>query len=325
MASVATTKKASKWKEPFRIKSLPEEGELRADGSARRHVAIIIPHRQRTEDLLRFFQHFSSLDTHGDHFDIFVIEQHNAETFNRGILLNAGFLAARAEREYSRYIFHDVDHYPTQETFDYYAAFPKYNIHFVIPHLGYKYHYDSFIGGVLGMTARNFEAANGFPSIFFGWGGEDDAFRKRLEASGATLWRPTSGKFILADHIDGGDAGNAYNVDKRLTCQYDWKHWKSNGLNRTAKLRVRELELSEFFSLYPAFNDPLILARANQLGNTTHIHTRFFAAEFSKADFQIPRDVLQISAAKNTKTPKTGGRRTEKRGLPKSVVSRTAA
>jgi hypothetical protein len=318
-----STKKTSKWKETFHIKSLPENDEIRANGSAPRHIAIIIPHRQRLEDLLRFFQHFSSLDTHGDRFDVFVIEQHNKDIFNRGLLLNAGFLAARAERSYSRYIFHDVDSYPTQKMFDHYAAFPKYNVHFASPYLGYKYHYDSFVGGVLGMTAKGFEAANGFPTIFFGWGGEDDAFRKRLEASGETLWRPTSGKFILADDIDGGDSGNPLNSDKSLTCKYDWKHWKSNGLNRTAKLQLNELELSEFFSLYPAFNDPLILARADQLGNTEHIHTRFFAAAFDAADFQIPRDVLERSVAKNNKTQaKVGGRSRKKRS---SSNAQTAA
>lgn len=291
----------------FAIESLPAEPDPRPKGAPARHVAVIVPHRNRAADLRRFFEHFAALDARGDRFDVFVVEQAGNDTFNRGILLNVGFRAARAARDYDRYIFHDVDNYPTQAMFDFYAAFPERNVHFASPHLDYKYHYASFLGGVLGMRARDFEAANGFPTVFFGWGGEDNAFRKRLETSGARVWRPVVGRFLLADDVQ--DAGNDFNPDKNLTCKYDWRHWRANGLSRMAesKVRVTELAPATFFEAYPAA-DPTRGGEADLWGRA-----RFFEAKFAKADFQLSPAALARGAANPAKLAAKGGARRTKR------------
>ena len=290
----------------FAIESLPAEPEPRPEGAPARRVAIIVPHRNRAADLRRFFEHFAALDARGDRFDVFVVEQAGNGTFNRGMLLNVGFRAARAAGDYDRYILHDVDNYPTQAMFDFYAAFPERNVHFASPLLDYKYHYASFLGGVLGVRARDFEAANGFPTAFFGWGGEDDAFRKRLEAAGARVWRPVVGCFLLADDVR--DVGNDVNPNKDLLCKYDWRHWRANGLNRMAasKVRVSELAPATFFAAYPAA-DPTRGGEAPLWGRA-----RFLEARFAKADFDPPAAALARGASKPPRRAAGGARRTRR-------------
>jgi hypothetical protein len=90
----------------------------------------------------------------------------NNEKFNRGILLNIGYYIAKQNCNYDRYIFHDVDSYPPQPLFDLYFQYINYNIHYASSYLDYKYKYDQFLGGVVGLTSNDFEKINGYPNTF---------------------------------------------------------------------------------------------------------------------------------------------------------------
>ena len=60
------------------------------------NIAIIIPHRNRIEHLNKFLDHINKLKKKSNHFfDIYVIDQNNADRFNRGILLNIGYYIAK--------------------------------------------------------------------------------------------------------------------------------------------------------------------------------------------------------------------------------------
>ena len=50
----------------------------------------------------------------------------------------------------------------------------------------FKNPYDRYFGGVAAIRPDQFILMNGFSNIYFGWGGEDDDFRKRM-FSGAGL------------------------------------------------------------------------------------------------------------------------------------------
>ena len=116
--------------------------------------------------------------------------------FNRGAILNA----ALSTITHGQSVFtHDVDLVPVHNeagsppSYDAYAT--------VIPdtqilHLagGWdRYNPDgtlkftSYLGGVAGMTPRGWRAVNGYPNDFFGWGGEDDELRNRVNESGTTV------------------------------------------------------------------------------------------------------------------------------------------
>jgi hypothetical protein len=165
-------------------------------------IAIIIPHRNRIEHLKKFKSHIENMKhlQKDNKIDIYVIDQNNADKFNRGFLLNIGYLIAKKKFNYDRYIFHDVDSYPDEDLFKLYFQFIDYNIHFASPELGYKYTFENFLGGVFGSTKNDFEKVNGFPNDFFGWGGEDDSFYNRYAKDNIKIYRPLKGTYMLEDH-----------------------------------------------------------------------------------------------------------------------------
>src|ERR1700749_2437925 len=68
---------------------------------------IIVPYRDRQQHLAEFLSHMQS-GLHS-HIPICIVEQDNTQAFNRGKLLNIGFLETPG---FTHYIFHDVDMLP---------------------------------------------------------------------------------------------------------------------------------------------------------------------------------------------------------------------
>ena len=215
-------------------------------------VAIIIPHRNRINHLKKFIKHIDDMKQiqKDNKLDIFIIDQNNADKFNRGFLLNIGFLLASKHFNYDRYIFHDVDSYPDEDLFELYFKFIDYNIHFASPELGYKYTHDNFLGGVFGSTKRDYEKINGFPNNFFGWGSEDDAFYNRYAKYNIVIYRPNKGSYILEEHdLPTKSEKNDKRVENILG---DLKNSSNNGLNQLNNLfiNVKEYEINDFISNY---------------------------------------------------------------------------
>jgi hypothetical protein len=208
------------------VPTLPREAEI----DRKMRVAIIVPYRDRADHLARFFAHFRAMESvvPGGHCEIFVIEQLVPGHFNRGLLLNAGFVMALRSGPFDRYIFHDVDSYPSPVLYKQYFAFPGRNIHYASPYLEYKYHYPSFVGGVIAFGADDYARVNGFPNAFFGWGGEDDALYNRLLAAEIPIWRPRVGKYVLVDH--DGPASHEKNMVKHENKAADAAGWRDDGI-----------------------------------------------------------------------------------------------
>ena len=271
-----------------KIGYLPKTFEVEGTSAS---VAIIIPYRDRKEHLMRFLAHISRLDPHSTKYDIYVVEQDNSEKFNRGLLLDIGYLAAHKINNYDRYIFHDVDSYPDQTLFSQYGLFMDKNIHYASPRLGYKYNYERFVGGVIGMMSSDFEKINGFSTIFFGWGGEDDSFYTRMVKKSVPLFRPSVGRYELAEHASPTDA--EYNMNRRKNIEYDSTHWKTNGLKQLAtsqspNLNYKLLGESEFFGTTDIHSPiPKLIS--------PHIRCFFAKAQFSIINF----------AASDRKSPRT--------------------
>mmetsp|Transcript_36366 Transcript_36366/g.120436 ORF Transcript_36366/g.120436 Transcript_36366/m.120436 type:complete len:306 (-) Transcript_36366:14-931(-) len=178
-------------------------------------VAIVVPFRQQKEQdraaqLAAFLEHMRSFlcgggggggEGEGVRFVVVVAEQSSdGRKFNRGQLLNAGYreAASCARGELRSIILHDVDLLPSEGLFRWYASPPARHapVHLAAAGCWQKYTlpgYD-FFGGVTALHPSGFEASNGFPNDYWGWGMEDDQLRLRIRASGGAaggVVRPT--------------------------------------------------------------------------------------------------------------------------------------
>lgn len=178
---------------------------------------IVLPYldryeeQNREEQLGKFRTLFRQFFT-DEQCQIVVVEQnrYDGRKFNRGKLLNIGFnYASHTFPEMTHVIFHDVDLIPSQELIDYYLKVPEENevLHlagawnrYMEQHNIDKKHI--YIGGVLSLRASTFQAANGFPNNFFGWGGEDDELSNRLFLNlHTTLTRPETGSYTDLENL----------------------------------------------------------------------------------------------------------------------------
>lgn len=83
---------------------------------ARQRVAIIVPYRNREIELAIFLKNIHPfLMKQQIEYGIFVVEQTVGTKFNRGMLLNVGFLEAKKIKSFDCYIFHDVDLLPMDD------------------------------------------------------------------------------------------------------------------------------------------------------------------------------------------------------------------
>lgn len=125
---------------------------------------------------------------------LWVVTQTPGKKFNRGMLLNVGFLQAFKNKDLTHVIFHDVDLIPSPELVEYYDRVPEPRQPL---HLGNRFErYASnpdYLGGVLSIRADDFLSVNGFPNCFWGWGGEDDEFAVRVRTAGMTPCVPSCG------------------------------------------------------------------------------------------------------------------------------------
>lgn len=121
--------------------------------------------------------------------------------FNRGAILNA----ALATITNGQTVFtHDIDLVPvhsergdgTESSPPSYEAYATMIPDNQVLHLAggwERYNPDgtltftSYLGGIAGMTPRGWHSVNGYPNDFFGWGGEDDELRNRVNETGITV------------------------------------------------------------------------------------------------------------------------------------------
>jgi len=170
---------------------------------------IVVPYRDqpeqnRSDQLKKFCQFFDALG-----WPVLIVEQTPGNKFNRGALLNIGY--DLADTDYV--IYHDVDIVPKKSLLPYYEAFPSSPIH-----LGKaitKYDSPSFLGAVVSVSKKDYKAINGFPNNFWGWGGEDDAFRIRLHRAGIQVLQPTiKSGFTEFPHLDTRTKTEWKNMEK---------------------------------------------------------------------------------------------------------------
>jgi hypothetical protein len=148
---------------------------------------FIVPYRDRLEHYNIFTQHMDMyLKKYylSSRYNIFFIHQKDERGFNRGALKNIGFLLVK--RLYPKYyknitlVFNDIDSMPSEDTYLPYKTSCGTIKHFY----GFTY----TLGGIVSVTAGDFELMNGFPN-FWAWGYEDNLLQMRANKNNISIDR----------------------------------------------------------------------------------------------------------------------------------------
>ncbi|XP_076338199.1 pantetheinase-like isoform X2 [Tachypleus tridentatus] len=168
---------------------------------------------------------------------IFIINQVDQHRFNRASLINVGHLQSREDCDYLA--MHDIDLLPLNPALKY--SYPKAGpFHIASPDLHPRYHYRTFVGGILLLTREDFELVNGLSNKYWGWGLEDDEFYARMKKAEFNISRPRdikTGQKNTFKHIH--DKNKRKRDTARLYNQREATRWRDHqtGLN-TVQYRV---------------------------------------------------------------------------------------
>lgn len=143
-------------------------------------VAIVIPYRDREKHLKILIHHLHKiLSAQQIHYRIFIVEQLSPIEFNKGALMNAGYLEIKKIFNFDCIIFHDVDMLTEDGRHMYNCIRSPRHIGPFVDKFLYKNKWLSHVGGVFSINQKQFEKVNGYNTLFFGWGDEDDDMQTR--------------------------------------------------------------------------------------------------------------------------------------------------
>lgn len=157
---------------------------------------ILIPYRAKGPNIFRKSQLHKFLQHMNDYlskvhpkliYKLIIIEQNNDHMFNRGRLLNIGFLERENEVGYriKYYIHHNCDLFPNVE------QEPKLDYSFTpMNEVRDIFGYSGGIGGIAVFNRLTFSQIQGFPNDYFNWGAEDTTLHKRCERNSIDIKRP---------------------------------------------------------------------------------------------------------------------------------------
>lgn len=212
---------------------------------AAKRVGIIVPYRNRETHLCKFIPHLISYfqrDRAGKCLDakIIIVEQIDDLPFNRGGLLNAGFLAIADMVDYV--CFHDVDYLPMWADYTYPETPTRiiwWGMHSrpirvndlarrtAAPRTG--------LGAVTLFANEQFRRVNGYSNRFFGWGFEDKDLAARCRLHSLTIAQ-RDGTFIPLDHDNAGflDDGSKSPIWLKNEQRYaeNQREYESHGTSR---------------------------------------------------------------------------------------------
>lgn len=189
----------------------------------RHKLGLIIPYRLREEQLNEFIIRMNEY-LKDIRFEIIIVNQDNAKQFNRGMLLNIGFL--HAEKSHCTYvIFHDVDMLPLNVDYNY-SDIPLHMATDVKIENDEKERdiFEEYFGGVTLFPIETFRKINGYSNKYWGWGYEDTDLLYRCVKQGIDLDKiilKNTGKPGKAIRLNGVDSyikvRNIYDLDYNLT------------------------------------------------------------------------------------------------------------
>lgn len=219
----------------------------------KQRLGIIVPYRDREEHLNIFIPYmFHFLKKHcSSDFNLFIINQHDSEPFNRGKLINVGY--ERVKHMFDYMVIHDVDTLPLSSNYNY-----DKNVIHLIPKFyqdnsnGTLNTYKNLVSGAVKITNDNFEKANGFSNNYWGWGEEDIDFSIRLKKAGLGMYHYKSsdndlGEYLCLSH-NRNIVKHNYDMNKtlRINEETDISDYKSEGLNTLEYDLVSSVKLNDY-------------------------------------------------------------------------------
>lgn len=151
-------------------------------------LAVIVPYRDREEQLETFIEEITNyLDsTLNSEYIIIVAEQLDSKKFNRGKLLNIGFLKA-VEEGCDYVVFHDVDMLPEDVDYSYENKPLQIANTFIDDGEFTREIQRNYFGGVTLFPVEDFQKINGYSNLYKGWGFEDDDLLERCRKENIEL------------------------------------------------------------------------------------------------------------------------------------------
>lgn len=218
----------------FNVRSQPWS----PDHCAPRHrVAVVVPYRDRRLHLLILLKYLHPiLQRQLLSYRIYVVEQYGNDTFNKGVLMNAGVREAFRDADFHCFVFHDVDLIPEDDRNMYSCPPSPRHMSVAIDKFNYTLPYQMLVGGVFAIKREHFLKVNGFSNLYWGWGGEDDDMAYRIKHKNLKIIRPPASvaRYTMIKHIHRPESPN--NIRMALV-RMAWYRMNRDGLS-TAKYRV---------------------------------------------------------------------------------------
>lgn len=232
------------------IKEIHSAEEINAGGEyfpldcqSKYRTAVIVPYRNRESQLKTFLIYMHNyLRRQRIHYRIFIIEQNDQKPFNRAKLFNIGSVMAK-KFNYDCIVLHDVDLLPMYLGHMYSCTAKPRHMCAGVSDFRYNLIYPELFGGVISITLDQFTLINGLSNLYEGWGGEDDDFYARLEATKISICRfpPAYNVYYMLPHKK-----EPPNVNRRNLLANAVQRHRFEGLNT---LHFKEKAI-EFKTLY---------------------------------------------------------------------------
>ncbi|XP_064489036.1 beta-1,4-N-acetylgalactosaminyltransferase bre-4-like [Ornithodoros turicata] len=212
---------------------------------SRHRVAIIIPYRNRSEHLVEFlnYMHYMLKRQQLD-YGIYVVEQAGSDPFNRGKLLNVGFLIASRLYDFQCFIFHDVDMIPEDDRNLYTCSDQPRHMTVAVSKFNYKLPYQGYFGGGCALSKSQVETINGFSNEYWGWGAEDDdlAYRVRYHKYKITRYSSDIARYTTLSHKQAEPSPARMKLLNKRS-----KRFKTDGINST-KYTIVDLVFKKLYT-----------------------------------------------------------------------------
>ncbi|KAJ3660575.1 hypothetical protein Zmor_005017 [Zophobas morio] len=165
-------------------------------------VAVIVPYRNRSQQLDVFLNYMHNfLQKQLIVYRIFVVNQTDNLPFNRAKMLNYGAKVAM-DMDFPCLILHDVDLLPLNSGNIYSCSKKPRHMSSSLDTFRFNLPYLTLFGGAVAISSEHFQGINGMSNQFYGWGGEDDDFYRRLEIHSLLPYRftPIISKYTMLFH-----------------------------------------------------------------------------------------------------------------------------
>ena len=219
-------------------------------------LGIVVPYRNRPNQLSQFKQHLKNFISQP--YQLIVVEQSDNKEFNRGKLLNIGFLKAE-ELGCDYVVFHDVDMLPLSADYSY-SHFPVHLISDLeLPPDTKRDLFDNYFGGVTLFPTNVYKQINGYSNNYFGWGFEDDDVFLRCIEHGINIDTKTIPQYTrntVGLEFNGKDS--FVGIKNTLKSTRNFSIFTSFNLNKINSIEKEITDNNSIFSI-PGFDTTLAI------------------------------------------------------------------